>query len=82
MICWTFNFSHMILKFFSFFPCIENLGIIFCIFLQIAFSFLFVCRESLYLQLKYISGANTGESLRWTEKILKPPAFLKSVLAM
>lgn len=43
---------------------------------------LFVSREDLYLQLNYITGANTGEPLQWTEKILKPPAFSKTALMM
>lgn len=42
----------------------------------------FVCGEGLYLQLKYITGANTGEPLWWTKKILKPPAFSKTVRVM
>lgn len=34
------------------------------------------------LQLKYITGVNTAESLQWTGKILEPPAFSKAVFVM
>lgn len=46
--------------------------------------FVFYISDIFYfnLQLKYITGVNTGESLQGTEEILKPPAFSKTVFVM
>lgn len=51
---------------------------------EVILMFVFYISDIFYfnLQLKYITGVNTGESLQGTEEILKPPAFSKTVFVM